>query len=239
MLHFFRKIRRELLANSQFFKYLKYAIGEILLVVIGILIAFQVEKWNESSKERETELLLLTELVENLNSDITDMQANIRYHQRGIESAEIILTAFKRNLPYHDSINNHFVRLNPRFLVTKTAYNNLNQIGMRIIQNDYLRKKITFHYQHHYELLLGWNDGLYNLWFKDAANIYDSYFREFQYGTKAVPFDFEKLSHNQQYINHLNTRIGLLNSAIARNRSTIVRSEELINAIEKELELRN
>ena len=44
---FFRKIRRDLLANSQFFKYLKYAIGEILLVVIGILIALQVNNWNE------------------------------------------------------------------------------------------------------------------------------------------------------------------------------------------------
>ena len=47
MLHFFRKIRRELLANSQTIRYLKYGIGEIILVVIGILIAIQVDNWNE------------------------------------------------------------------------------------------------------------------------------------------------------------------------------------------------
>ena len=47
MLHFFRRIRRDLLANSQFFKYLKYAVGEIVLVVLGILIALQINNWNE------------------------------------------------------------------------------------------------------------------------------------------------------------------------------------------------
>ncbi len=45
MLHFFRKIRRDLLANSQFFKYLKYAVGEIVLVVLGILIALYINNW--------------------------------------------------------------------------------------------------------------------------------------------------------------------------------------------------
>ena len=47
MLHFFRKIRRDLLDNDKFLRYLKYGIGEIILVVIGILIALQVNNWNE------------------------------------------------------------------------------------------------------------------------------------------------------------------------------------------------
>ena len=53
MIHFFRKIRRDLLANSQFFKYLKYAIGEIILVVLGILIALYINNKNEERKEQE------------------------------------------------------------------------------------------------------------------------------------------------------------------------------------------
>ena len=50
MLHFFRKIRHDLIANSQTFKYLKYAIGEVILVVLGILIALQINNWNEQKK---------------------------------------------------------------------------------------------------------------------------------------------------------------------------------------------
>ncbi|WP_445381304.1 hypothetical protein [Robiginitalea sp. IMCC43444] len=124
-------------------------------------------------------------------------------------------------------------------MVTMTAYNNLNQIGMRILQNDSLRKEIIFHYQHNYELLLGWNEGLYNLWFDDAAKIYDTHFRKFQYRIGAVPFDYQALRRNEEYINHLNIRIGLLNSSIERNNNTIERSEALIDLIEKELKKRN
>ncbi|MEL6483526.1 MAG: DUF6090 family protein, partial [Bacteroidota bacterium] len=56
MLRFFRKIRQNVLAEKQFSKYLLYALGEIILVVIGILIALQINNWNERrqlSKERE------------------------------------------------------------------------------------------------------------------------------------------------------------------------------------------
>jgi len=49
MLHFFRKIRHDLIANSKSYKYLKYAVGEIILVVLGILIAIQINNWNEEN----------------------------------------------------------------------------------------------------------------------------------------------------------------------------------------------
>ncbi|WKK66517.1 hypothetical protein [Lutimonas zeaxanthinifaciens] len=66
MLHFFRRIRRDLLANSQFFKYLKYALGEIILVVLGILIALYINNQNEQRKEQEKFNEILAELEEEL-----------------------------------------------------------------------------------------------------------------------------------------------------------------------------
>ncbi len=51
MINFFRKIRHKLADNNQFFKYSKYAIGEIVLVVIGILIALSINNWNEQKKK--------------------------------------------------------------------------------------------------------------------------------------------------------------------------------------------
>ena len=50
MIKFFRKIRQRLLTENKFSKYLLYAIGEIILVVIGILIALQINNWNEGRK---------------------------------------------------------------------------------------------------------------------------------------------------------------------------------------------
>ena len=56
MIGFFRKIRKKLADDNQFLKYSRYAIGEILLVVVGILIALQINNWNENRKIKENEM---------------------------------------------------------------------------------------------------------------------------------------------------------------------------------------
>lgn len=66
MLRFFRQIRQRLLTDNKFSKYLLYAVGEILLVVIGILIALQVDSWNEDRMTRKAEHELLLNLKEEL-----------------------------------------------------------------------------------------------------------------------------------------------------------------------------
>lgn len=65
MLKLFRKIRQNLLEESKFRKYLVYALGEIILVVIGILIALQINTWNEGNKIRVAE----SEILVNLNQE--------------------------------------------------------------------------------------------------------------------------------------------------------------------------
>jgi hypothetical protein len=69
MIKFFRKIRQKLLSEGKIGKYLKYAIGEILLVVIGILIAVQVNNWNVKNVNQKKEVLYLTRLTTNLGYD--------------------------------------------------------------------------------------------------------------------------------------------------------------------------
>ena len=59
MIKFFRKIRQNLLSEGKTGKYLKYAIGEIILVVIGILIALSINNWNENQKLRNQEITYL------------------------------------------------------------------------------------------------------------------------------------------------------------------------------------
>ena len=70
MIKAFRHIRKSLLMENKTSKYFKYAIGEIILVVIGILIALSINNWNEASKLKKTEFQLLTSLSNDLDNDI-------------------------------------------------------------------------------------------------------------------------------------------------------------------------
>ena len=69
MIKFFRKIRQRLLTENKFNKYLLYAIGEIVLVVIGIMIALQVNNCNQSRKQLNNEIQMYSELYDDLNSE--------------------------------------------------------------------------------------------------------------------------------------------------------------------------
>tara|TARA_R110002124_G_scaffold149259_1_gene315312 strand:+ start:2432 stop:2827 length:396 start_codon:yes stop_codon:yes gene_type:complete len=69
MLRFFRQIRKKLMEQNKIRTYLLYAVGEILLVVIGILIALQINNWNEQRKEKQQEEIYLESLHQEMIQD--------------------------------------------------------------------------------------------------------------------------------------------------------------------------
>jgi hypothetical protein len=72
-------------------KYFKYAIGEILLVVIGILIALQVNNWNEDRKIKSIEQTLLRDLKIELTSNLEALQEVIHEHEKSLKAARELL----------------------------------------------------------------------------------------------------------------------------------------------------
>ena len=76
MIHLFRRIRQGLLSQNRFSKYLIYAIGEILLVMVGILLALQVNNWNEGRKAISAEKTYLKSIYSELKDDIIQIKAN-------------------------------------------------------------------------------------------------------------------------------------------------------------------
>ena len=73
MIKFFRKIRQQLLMENKTGKYFKYAIGETLLVIIGILIALQVSNWNQKRIDTNSYNIILNSLVSDLENDIKEL----------------------------------------------------------------------------------------------------------------------------------------------------------------------
>jgi hypothetical protein len=90
MIPFFRKIRKKMADDNRPLKYARYAIGEIVLVVIGILIALQINTWNEERKVKIEEQKILKDLRVEIASNIKLLEGVTEYHQLGLKHALIL-----------------------------------------------------------------------------------------------------------------------------------------------------
>ncbi|MGZ0015051.1 DUF6090 family protein [Yeosuana sp. AK3] len=85
MIKFFRKIRQKMLTENKFGKYMTYAIGEIVLVVIGILIALSLNNWNQEKSERKSEKQYIFSLIEDAKTDLSNFNNAIIVNEERIK----------------------------------------------------------------------------------------------------------------------------------------------------------
>jgi hypothetical protein len=111
MIPFFRKTRKKLADDNKPMKYARYAIGEIALVVIGILIAVQINTWNEERKRNKDEQLLLGDLKFEILSNITDLEGITRIHQNALNDAFKLKNYFFQPEKISDISNDSLLRL--------------------------------------------------------------------------------------------------------------------------------
>ena len=149
MIKFFRHIRKSLLMENKTSKYFKYAIGEIVLVVIGILIALQINNWNENKKKTSLEIKHLKELKSDIAETLKDARTDNKLYYEDIQSILYLQDFFFKKIPYHDSLAYHFYQTIEHYqLYAKTsALESIKSIGLDIISNDSLRLAITDYYQ--------------------------------------------------------------------------------------------
>ena len=149
MLRFFRTLRRKLLEEDKFRKYLLYAVGEILLVVIGILIALQVNNWNEERKERKIEQHILQQVKEDLSGGLRDLELNVSMIEQSMHSAQILIEHMDSQKPYDDSIGTHISKIFvwSVWLINAGGYESMKSEGINIISDEGLRNDIINLYE--------------------------------------------------------------------------------------------
>jgi allophanate hydrolase subunit 1 len=104
MIKFFRSIRKKLIEQSKVRNYFFYAIGEIVLVVIGILIALQINNWNENQKQKKQLDAIYTTIEQNLKTDLHSVKVPIEFYENLDRNLTKILTAHYTTA-FLDSIN--------------------------------------------------------------------------------------------------------------------------------------
>ena len=198
MIKFFRKLRYNLMDKNKpaspagrTGKYLKYAIGEIILVVIGILIALQINNWNQSQREKRIETQYLNNIVRDLNEQLSSIELQMEYEQSFYVAASYLIEEYNKDHAFTlDSIFYKRATLltsRKTFVITDPTYTDLLSSGnINLIKDQSYKDKLLNYYQEleRIETVIQNNNSLltdqhYNLAFLKNGYFYTNAFEGF------------------------------------------------------------
>ena len=148
MIKFFRKIRHQLLSENKFSKYLVYAIGEIILVVIGILIALGINNWNSERLLKKAAYQNLKVLSINVEKDINQLQKSISFMDSAISYADKLNNTFQGNNSINKKTIFYLLELviETNFDLNTNTLEALNQRGELNSLDEKLQQQIATYY---------------------------------------------------------------------------------------------
>ncbi len=248
MIKFFRKIRQNLLSEGKTGKYLTYAIGEIILVVIGILIALSINNWNEKEKLKREEIRYLNNFKQSLISDIEFNTLRSDRYSLTKNSISFLLNHIEQDLPYQDSLKYHFGRITQtwRPKINTDVFDALKSNDLNIISNDSLRNKLIAYYSWSSTLLKDDIDRYVQLIEDASSNIFNTRFNALWQGNykkwemtgniedlelEMIPNDYNELKKDKAFLyflrslkNHFYWKIEVSQKSINKQASDIIKN---------------
>jgi len=251
MIKFFRRIRQQLVSQNKFSKYMLYAIGEIVLVVIGILIALSINNWNVNKIQEQKETKILFTLLKDLKQAERMSVTFIEDEQQSIKAFELVLSGRQGhkeliNLQNKDSIFHEIIFNIKSNAPVIYAYMDLKSAGETgLISNEIIRNGFTLLENKIIDLDRQLEDRLsvQQLRFDDFAieglnfvqtlktlpNTYN-----IDYGANN---DYMLLLQNQKFINAIAIKLVMTDDAITNRINLLKEIKDLIKLIENELEI--
>lgn len=233
MIKFFRKIRKRLMGENKTGRYIMYALGEIALVVIGILIAVSINNWNEGRKNRLIEQKLLSELKENLQINLSRLDRDLVLEQRTIDAVDLVVNHIDNRKPYHDSLDVYFgyAFYAPDIVLSTSAFESIKSRGFDIIHTDTLRKSILELFDVSYALLISETVRLENqFWPASVLPLTHKHFRKSPNGD-TKPVDYNALLNDPVYTNTILDRKGFRMLAIRLKTDAVAQTESTLSLI--------
>ena len=240
MIKFFRKIRQKLIEQSKVRSYLLYAIGEVILVVIGILIALQINNWKEKKTDRLIEQKILNSLLIDINADIETITYMIEGDSLLVESNKRLIAILKNEQSeYSSDFEEMFGEMNryDTFYPNNLGYESLKSKGLLIVKNDRLKLLIINLYDYHYPNIADIVD-LKKQLFLNTNLIFNKYLEtktEVQNVQSRFPNDFNALKTNTEFINTLTNLTAEQSLYIGINKFTLEVMKNTSFLIKKEL----
>ena len=240
MIKFFRKIRYDLMEKNKTGKYLKYAIGEIILVMIGILLALQVNNWNEHRKLQHEELNLLLEVKSNFEVTLLNFKNDSLFNLKTIHQYEKIKHYIEEDLTYNKELDTAFGMLKSwrSPYPINTAYITLKTKGLDIISNASLRNKIVNMNEYEFiRLITDYDKAEWILYQELVLPFYSKHLRIYRKNSSAFakPTNFEILKDNDEFSNLLELLVNERKSGLKMYNKIMLDIKDLIESIDDEL----
>jgi hypothetical protein len=247
MIKFFRKIRYDLMEKNKTGKYLKYALGEIILVVIGILIALQINNWNEKHQAQNKMMNNFQNLIEDLESNKLQLLDLIQRRKEISNGAGLLIDNYENQIQVDENefvaklypvLSERYFEINRNGIdkvITSSAFEHEQMETIRDLIKSYLRISNTLN-----TFEIKENSAVENMEMVTAGNGYFrtvwKIFRKNRYKTTTEynnpDFDFLKIMKNNELL-YLLFRYELVTQTASRHRyDLIAKGDEIIKAIE-------
>jgi hypothetical protein len=234
MIKFFRRIRKQLLSEGKLSKYLLYALGEIVLVVIGILIAIAISEWRGDVKDMQREKRLLSELRETLIQDQNIVKDEFAKVNRTLEKLYVLDSLLKLPPPEVDDELCELLGMvyGLRALdLNKATYEDLKSTGLSIVRDEAIRSQIISVFEDRYGKVEGVHINEQSINMVNRP-YYLSNFIDIQFFSFARPTDVQKIWSDPYYHNIVHYRIVTLESNQVRYYTDLIEEiEELTEMI--------
>ncbi|PWN07286.1 DUF6090 family protein [Rhodohalobacter mucosus] len=240
MITLFRRVREKLIGEGNVRRYLLYAIGEIMLVVIGILIALQINTWQETQKLRALELETLTGIEQALKKDISVLDANLIKLNEKTGYARELINHIEQKRPYNERLDSlmmdvYYHRGYKTF--NTAAFELLKERGFGIIKNAGLRNTITSHYTTDLSDINNILNRLESLNLLRGQDVYDNFkvYGDEEGNGFIGPYDYDELLENPRIFGPF-YHFELIIKAYQNNLDDYkIKSEQVLNAVTAEL----
>ncbi|WP_406684426.1 DUF6090 family protein [Seonamhaeicola sp. MEBiC1930] len=230
--------------KNKFTTYLLYASGEIVLVVIGILLAVNINDWKHSADDSELEVKILKEIKTDLENDLNEIRnelGNFKHIQKG---DSILIEFYNSSKPFTDSLGAlvYLYEISPHFNPINGGYQLLKAKGIDLIKNDQLRLAINSYYELSIPYYRKYEEERIQIIQNEMVPFNNDFFRLERFPSttywkswKRMPFDENALKKNQKWLAIIQKSNNLAAVLFKKAESHEKKIITLIQNIEKEL----
>lgn len=217
----------------------KHALSEVLLIVVGVLIALAASDWQTRRVQRGNELTLLREIHSGLSSDLEVLKERRDRFQQIQSRLEVLLPYLQSTAPYADSLDAHFGSMygNSSFEPNMAAYESLKSQGIGLVSNQAIRSQIAAVYEQAYASIEASLETEANVVLEVLRPYFLLHFRDLRFNQTATPLSYDSLRRSVEFANLVSYRLQVVRqNHLPRFESGIAEVQQLINALEQELD---